>query len=91
MGFIISAVSFVLGATFLIGKMAGVLPDVPGWTSLATLILFIGGVQLFSIGMLGEYIGRVYDEVKKRPPYIISRSLGLDNTAEKDATAIEPD
>ena len=42
-----------------------------GWASITVSILFLGGIQLFMIGVLGEYIGRIYDEVKKRPYYIV--------------------
>ena len=42
------------------------------------LVLFMGGVQLISTGILGEYIGRIYEEVRHRPKFIVDRSLGFD-------------
>ena len=53
---------------------------VQGWTSLVIVILFLGGVQLISIGILGEYLIRVYDETKRRPLFIVRDSLGLEPT-----------
>jgi polyisoprenyl-phosphate glycosyltransferase len=46
--------------------------DTPGYATLATLVLFLGGIQLMSLGVLGEYIGRVFTEVKQRPLYVVS-------------------
>jgi glycosyltransferase involved in cell wall biosynthesis len=51
---------------------------VQGWTSLVIVILFLGGVQLISIGILGEYLIRVYDETKRRPLFIVRDSVGLE-------------
>ena len=53
---------------------------VPGWTSILVTVLFLGGVQLVSIGVLGEYLIRVYNEAKGRPLYIIKDSLGIDTS-----------
>jgi len=47
-----------------------------GFTALILVIIFVSGVQLFSLGMIGEYIGRVYEETKGRPHYIISKKIG---------------
>ncbi|MDG2045648.1 MAG: glycosyltransferase family 2 protein [Halioglobus sp.] len=78
LGFAIALISFLLGIGFVVAKLLGLLPDVPGWASLVVIVLFSSGIQLLSIGVLGQYIGRIYDEVKKRPPYIVKRSLGLE-------------
>ena len=56
---------------------------VEGWTALMIAVLFIGGVQLVSIGILGEYIGRIYSEIKKRPLYVVQEYLGFPNEGPK--------
>jgi dolichol-phosphate mannosyltransferase len=48
----------------------------PGWTSLLLTILFLGGIQLISIGILGEYLARIYHETKRRPHYFIQERTG---------------
>jgi glycosyltransferase involved in cell wall biosynthesis len=50
--------------------------DVPGWATLVTSLMFFSGVQLLSIGILGEYVGRIFDEVKQRPVYIVGGEAG---------------
>ncbi|MEK9169211.1 MAG: glycosyltransferase, partial [Patescibacteria group bacterium] len=50
---------------------------VPGFATTTILIMFVGGLQLFSIGIMGEYLRRVYDEVKQRPQYIIESKIGF--------------
>lgn len=52
-------------------------PPVQGFTTIVISILFLGGIQLLSIGIIGEYLGRVYDEVKRRPPWVVADTAGL--------------
>lgn len=52
---------------------------VPGWSSTIIIILFLGGVQLFTIGILGEYIGNIFDETKNRPEYIIYKKINFES------------
>ena len=54
----------------------------PGWATIVTAISFFGGVQLLAIGVVGEYVGRVFDEVKYRPHYIIDEDASFDNTTQ---------
>jgi dolichol-phosphate mannosyltransferase len=83
-GFVISISSFALALILIFLKLTARLPDVPGWTSIAVSVLFIGGIQLLSIGVVGQYVGRIYDEVKQRPSFIIKRSIGLDDGTDPD-------
>ncbi|MDR3503302.1 MAG: glycosyltransferase family 2 protein [Legionella sp.] len=53
----------------------------PGWATIVTAITFFGGLQLFALGVVGEYIGRVFDEVKHRPHYIIDEEASFDESA----------
>lgn len=75
MGFIVSGLSFLYG---IYAVLIGLFSDktVAGWTSLIAVVLFIGGVQLITLGILGEYVGRIYDQVKERPVYIIHKKVG---------------
>jgi polyisoprenyl-phosphate glycosyltransferase len=73
-----SAIGFSAGLFFIIRRLLGIEVAQTGFTTLVTLVLFLGGVQLIGIGVLGEYLGRVYDEVKHRPNYIIKRKVGFD-------------
>jgi dolichol-phosphate mannosyltransferase len=76
-GFFASAVSFLLGLVFVIERITGPGHLARGWASTIVVVLFLGGVQLICLGMIGEFIGRIYDEVKQRPLYVIGRSTGL--------------
>lgn len=63
---------FIVGRTLILGR------DVPGYASLLVAVMFFGSLQLVSVGLLGEYIGRVYLETKRRPAYLIRREHGSD-------------
>ncbi len=70
LGVVISFISFIYGSLIILKTIfLGI--DMPGYASTMTTILFLGGVQLIGIGVLGEYIGRIYMESKRRPTYII--------------------
>lgn len=72
-GLFIAGIGFSLGTFFAVRRLMGIEIAQTGFTTLAVLILFLGGIQLIAIGVLGEYLGRIYDEVKQRPLYLIRR------------------
>lgn len=71
-GMLVSAVSFIAIIVTLITKLVGF--TVTGWTSMICAIYFLGGVQLLGIGVIGEYVGKIYNETKARPRFIISET-----------------
>lgn len=75
-GFIIALVSFCIGMYYLITKLSGV-PITPGLSTTVILITFFSGIQLLGLGLIGEYIGRIYDEVKNRPMFIVDKKIGF--------------
>jgi len=71
-GFVVSFISFLLMLFALYSRFIGTYE--PGWTSLMLSVLFIGGIQLISVGIIGEYIGRISNNVRNRPLYLIKES-----------------
>ncbi|MDO8539565.1 MAG: glycosyltransferase family 2 protein [Opitutaceae bacterium] len=76
-GVFIALIGFAVGLFFIARRLLGVEIAFIGFTSIITLVLFLGGVQLIGIGVLGEYLGRMYDEVKRRPLYIVKRRAAV--------------
>ncbi len=78
MGFAVAGFSLVLTFVYLLLKLLGV-HIIWGNPTLVILVTFLGGVQLISVGILGEYIGRIYEEVRARPKYIVQTKIGFEN------------
>lgn len=70
-GALVACLGFAAGLFFILWRLLDFERSPTGFTTLAALITFLGGVQLIGIGILGEYLGRIYDEVKRRPNYIV--------------------
>jgi dolichol-phosphate mannosyltransferase len=73
----VAAVAYAIYALYLRLVLGTALP---GWTSLLLVVLLMGGVQLFTLGILGSYIARIYDEARRRPIYLVKESYGLGTT-----------
>lgn len=77
-GFISILLGIVMIIYVFIGKIFFPAITMPGWASILIAVVFFGGVQLFTIGIIGEYIGRIYDETKNRPLYIIEDEVNFE-------------
>lgn len=84
LGAIIAGCSFLLGAWYFLQKIIGMKLS-PGLSTSVLIMTFLSGIQLLCLGLIGEYIGRIYDEVKKRPMYIV------DQIVERSSTRKIPD
>lgn len=79
LGFFISLISVIGILWVLFTKLFGV--TVSGWSSMTVVVLFMGGVQLLSLGVIGEYVGKIYNETKARPRFIISENTDNEENA----------
>ena len=86
-GFLVSGLSFALALWSVIVKVAGFY-HVPGWTSIVVVTTLIGGIQLVVLGVIGEYIGDIHAEVKRRPLYVISELENFADTPELPPRAV---
>ena len=69
--------SFIIGRTLLFGV------DVPGYASLLVAVLFLSGLNMIGLGILGEYLGRIFVEVKQRPMYLVASRIGFDKNSQR--------
>ena len=76
-GFIMSMLSFIVLIYALIVKLTG--RAVSGWTFIICSIWLVSGIQMLSLGIIGEYIGKIYSETKARPRFIVSENLNVKN------------
>jgi glycosyltransferase involved in cell wall biosynthesis len=90
LGLAVASVAFVYAAFIIIRTVAHGI-DVPGYASLLAVILFLGGIQLIGLGVLGEYLGRVYSEAKQRPIYIVRDSYEASQAARREVRIREPE
>lgn len=75
-GLVFSITGFLLALYFIVGRLLGKpLPE--GWTSLAVIVLIMGGIQLTALGAIGEYVGRVFLNVNRRPQFVVGRTVNV--------------
>lgn len=85
-GFILASISVLLGLLEVLIYLTGSV-EVPGWSSLVVIVTLASGIQLFFLGILGEYIGLIFDEVKNRPLYLLQREIRNAEAAGRKASA----
>jgi len=85
-GFGMIVLNLILGLFFISWRLGGfrvmghTAEELPGWTAIVSLVLFLSGVQFLILGFIGEYVGRIYSEVKQRPRWIVREALGWNET-----------
>lgn len=77
-GFVLAGFSFLLGGWYVLQKLIGI-ELTPGLSTTVLVVTFFSGVQLLALGLMGEYVGRIYDEVKRRPLYILDKKVNFDD------------
>jgi dolichol-phosphate mannosyltransferase len=75
LGFVISSLAFIAIPVVIVLRILG--SYLPGFSSLTIAVLLLGGIQLIAIGIIGEYVGRIYDEVKGRPLYLVRSRVNI--------------
>jgi dolichol-phosphate mannosyltransferase len=84
LGFLLAGGSFFFGLLYLLAKIFNLLPFASGNPTIVVLVLFMGGIQLISVGILGEYVARIYEEVRGRPKFIVDAAVGFSGADAND-------
>ncbi|MDK2972207.1 MAG: polyisoprenyl-phosphate glycosyltransferase [Candidatus Sumerlaeota bacterium] len=79
LGLVVSVLGLLYAAFVVLARVLGAYQQIPGWTTVVVAVLVLGGVQLVMLGLVGEYMGRVYDEIKGRPSYLVDELIGFDD------------
>ena len=87
-GFVVAAISFMIGIFYVMQKIMGI-PITPGLSTTILVVSFFSGVQLLALGLVGEYIGRIYDETKGRPMYIVDRKVNFSESGGRSAHQVQ--
>jgi polyisoprenyl-phosphate glycosyltransferase len=86
-GFVVSVLAFLVGIAAIVAKLAGVF-TVPGWASIVVVLAFLGGIQLTVLGVMGEYVSQIHQEVKRRPLYLVRDFVGLEDPEAADTVGL---
>lgn len=91
-GFVVGFLALIFGS-YIIAKRLIFRQSIEPWASIMVAVMFLSGLQLFFLGIIGDYLGRIYDEVRDRPLYIVDEAFGFDNVNTEDVkiTRREPD
>jgi glucosyltransferase len=74
-GVVVSAIGILAVIRVVLGRLLNPEAVQPGWTSLTAITLLLGGIQLFCIGLVGQYVSRIFEETKKRPLYLVREKI----------------
>ena len=83
LGVMVSLAAFAGALLVIVWKLMGLLPTGAGIATIALSVLFLGGIQLLTIGILGEYVGRIFDEIKARPVAVVAQVVGGEVASEQ--------
>lgn len=84
LGFIIAALSVVMIVVVIAIRLFSEVEPLKGQATTLVMVLFLGGVQLMTLGIIGEYLGRIYNEVRDRPLYVVSEIMGIENSPKNE-------